>query len=69
MIMVKVARVGSKNVEVALDDESSISAALAAAEITPAANEKISVNGEAAVLSDTLFDEDVVVLAKDAKSA
>lgn len=68
-MLVKVSRMPGKTIEVAIEDDSTVSTALEIAEVTAATNEKITVNGEPATLSTVLFDEDVVLLAKDAKSA
>ena len=69
MIEVKVSRLGTKTVEVTLEDDATVADALAAAEVELGATEKVSVNGESATMSTVLDDEDKVFIAKDAKSA
>ena len=64
-IMVKVARTGSKVVEVALNGGREVRDALEAAGISKKESEEISVNGEEADLDYELEDGDRVVLTKN----
>jgi hypothetical protein len=66
---VKVSRLGTKTVEVTLEDDATVADALAAAEVELGSTEKVSVNGERADMRTVLEDEDKVFIAKDAKSA
>jgi len=64
-IMVKVARTGSKVVEIALNGNREVRDALEAAGISKKESEEISVNGEEANLDYELEDGDRVVLTKN----
>ena len=64
-IMVKVARTGSKVVEIALNGAREVRDALEAAGISKKESEEISVNGEEADLDYELEDGDRVVLTKN----
>jgi hypothetical protein len=69
MITMKVVRMPGKTTEVVLEDGATVADALAAAELTLGGNEKMTINGETAVMDDPVFGGDRVILAKDAKSA
>ena len=64
-IFVKVARTGAKIIEVALNGDRSVSAALKVAGINQKETEEISVNGEEVDSSYDLEDGDRVVLIKN----
>ncbi len=64
-ITVKVGRSGSRVVEVALNGERSVEAALRAAGITKKESEEINVNGEEVELDYELEDEDRIILVKN----
>lgn len=69
MIFVKVIRVPGAVVEVGLEDGATVADALAAAGITTASNEQVSVNGANVDTNHVLEDNVRVVVAKSAKSA
>lgn len=69
MIFVKVIRVPGAVVEVGLEDGATVADALAAAGITTASNEQVSVNGSNVDTNYVLEDNVRVVVAKSAKSA
>lgn len=69
MIFVKVIRVPGAVVEVGLNDGATVADALAAANITVAANEQVSVNGANVGTEHTLEADARVCIARAAKSA
>lgn len=69
MITVKVMLVPGAVKELALDDNSTVGQALAAAEIDNAEGYPIKVDGATATLSTVLSDGSRVILAKSSKSA
>lgn len=68
-VFVKVARTGSRAVDVCLNEDKTVEAALEIAGITAKASEDIRVNGKAADLDQVLKDGDRVTLIKDIEGA
>ena len=63
-IMVKVARTGTKAIEVALNDERTVEDAIEAASLVKKASEEIYVNGEPVESDFELDDGDRIILVK-----
>jgi len=68
-ITVKVARTGTRSIEVALDGGRTIEDALKAAELAKKKSEEVHVNGEPVEMDYELEDQDRVILVKNIDGA